>query len=240
MANNISQLSTANTFEQWLIATQGLIATANLLSAGNGQTFYANTILEVGGTGAKLNVRTTAGINELYANTANLGEVVITGNIATLNVTTQANIGGNVIISGDLTVTGNLTLDTVGFNDLNVAGNGTFGGTLFVTNDTTLSNVIVTGNVSTLNVTNTIEVGGSANVNGAVYIAGDLTVGGNLTLDAIGFDDLSVSGNGSFGGTLTVTGDTTLNTTSIEVITGNAVNQFDASGSAIALSIALG
>jgi cytoskeletal protein CcmA (bactofilin family) len=240
MANNISQLSTANTFEQWLIATQGLIATANLLSAGNGQTFYANTILEVGGTGAQLNVRTTAGINELYANTANLGEVVITGNIATLNVTTQANIGGNVIISGDLTVTGNLTLDTVGFNDLNVAGNGTFGGTLFVTNDTTLSNVIVTGNVSTLNVTNTIEVGGSANVNGAVYIAGDLTVGGNLTLDAIGFDDLSVSGNGSFGGTLTVTGDTTLNTTSIEVITGNAVNQFDASGSAIALSIALG
>jgi hypothetical protein len=240
MANNISQLSTANTFEQWLIATQGLIATANLLSAGNGQTFYANTILEVGGTGAKLNVRTTAGINELYANTANLGEVVITGNIATLNVTTQANIGGNVIISGDLIVTGNLTLDTVGFNDLNVAGNGTFGGTLFVTNDTTLSNVIVTGNVSTLNVTNTIEVGGSANVNGAVYIAGDLTVGGNLTLDAIGFDDLSVSGNGSFGGTLTVTGDTTLNTTSIEVITGNAVNQFDASGSAIALSIALG
>ena len=72
MANNISQLSTANTFEQWLIATQGLIATANLLSAGNGQTFYANTILEVGGTGAQLNVRTTAGINELYANTANL------------------------------------------------------------------------------------------------------------------------------------------------------------------------
>jgi cytoskeletal protein CcmA (bactofilin family) len=240
MANNISQLSTANTFEQWLIATQGLIATANLLSAGNGQTFYANTILEVGGAGAKLNVRTTAGINELYANTANLGQVVITGNIATLNVTSQANIGGNVIISGDLTVTGNLTLDSVGFDDMNVAGNGVFGGTLAVTNNTTLSNVIVTGNVQSLNVTSTIQVGGSANVNGAVYIAGDLTVGGQLTLDTVGFNDLNVAGNGTFGGTLTVTGDTTLNVANITVITGPAVNQFDASGSAIALSIALG
>ena len=49
-ANVINQLSTANTFQHWLNATESLIATANLLTNGNGSTFYANTRLEVGGT----------------------------------------------------------------------------------------------------------------------------------------------------------------------------------------------
>ena len=35
-ANTINQLSTANTFQHWLNATELLIATANLLTNGNG------------------------------------------------------------------------------------------------------------------------------------------------------------------------------------------------------------
>ena len=91
-ANVINQLSTANTFQHWLNATESLIATANLLTNGNGSTFYANTRLEVGGTNSStLNVVTSATINVLYANT-------ITGNI-TGNVTgnVTGNITGNVI-----------------------------------------------------------------------------------------------------------------------------------------------
>ena len=42
-ANTINQLSTANTFQHWLNATELLIATANLLTNGNGEAFYANT-----------------------------------------------------------------------------------------------------------------------------------------------------------------------------------------------------
>jgi hypothetical protein len=45
----INQVTTANTFQQWLVATQDLIAVANNLTNGVGGTFYANTNMVVGG-----------------------------------------------------------------------------------------------------------------------------------------------------------------------------------------------
>ena len=94
----ITQLTTSNTFQQWLIATQDLIATANTLTNGNGATFTANTILEVAGTGSRLNVRTSGSINTLYANTAN----IVTGNVVTLSFSTAS---GNTITVFDANVT---------------------------------------------------------------------------------------------------------------------------------------
>jgi len=343
-ANLISQLSTANTFQHWLGATQSLIGTANLLTDGNGQTFFANTRIRVGGTSANvsLNVETGATINVITANTTNTvnlqsKEVVVTGNITSLttitmntgtgtyqtgelvfqgpnnnvtyanstaivqswnttsnvlsliqlsgtfnantntyaqlsganwttinvssgfsyakpNVTVPSNVliqrdlfvdgntrvTGNTTIIGDLTVSGNITLDTIGFDDLSVAGSATVANTLSVTKDTTLSanlavanNVTIGGNVATLRVTTTADIGSHANIAGSVYIAGDLTIGGNVTLDTIGFDDLTVSGNGSFGNNVTIGGNTAI-TGSITIagnelltgtlgVTGNAI-----------------
>lgn len=320
-ANLISQLSTANTFQHWLGATQSLIGTANLLTDGNGQTFFANTRILVGGTSANvsLNVETGATINVITANTTNTvnlqsKEVVVTGNITSLttitmntgtgtyqtgelvfqgpnnnvtyanstaivqswnttsnvlsliqlsgtfnantntyaqlsganwttinvssgfsyakpNVTVPSNVliqrdlfvdgntrvTGNTTIIGDLTVSGNITLDTIGFDDLSVAGSATVANTLSVTKDTTLganlavaNNVTIGGNVATLRVTTTADIGSHANIAGSVYIAGDLTIGGNVTLDTIGFDDLTVSGNGSFGNNVTIGGNTAI------------------------------
>jgi hypothetical protein len=94
----ITQLTTSNTFQQWLIATQSLIATANTLTDGNGATFTANTILEVAGTGSRLNVRTSGSINTLYANTAN----IVTGNVTTLSFSTAS---GNTITVFNANVT---------------------------------------------------------------------------------------------------------------------------------------
>lgn len=94
----ITQLTTSNTFQQWLIATQDLIATANTLTDGNGATFTANTILEIAGTGSRLNVRTSGSINTLYANTANIA----IGNVDTLLFTTAS---GNTITVFDANVT---------------------------------------------------------------------------------------------------------------------------------------
>jgi len=115
----ITYITTANTFQQWVVATQDLITVANnLTDGGYSQTFYANTNLSIG---------------------------------------------------GDLTVTGNLTLDSVGYDDLSVAGNATItldttiGGTLDVTGDATLQNVTV-NSAATLNVTHGGFIG-TANTN---------------------------------------------------------------------------
>jgi len=49
MSAPINQITTANTFQQWLVATQDLIGVANNLTTGIGGTFYANTNMVIGG-----------------------------------------------------------------------------------------------------------------------------------------------------------------------------------------------
>jgi len=193
-ANTLSQLTTANTFQHWLTATQSLIGTANLLTNGAGSTFFANTRLEVGGTNATLNVVTSATVNDLIGNTANVitiqaRNLSITENVtSTLRTTGQALIGsdlivygnstitGNTLISGDLTVSGNITLDTIGFDDLSVNGSGTFANTLSVTGNSTFSNanvtsvltaniaIITTANITSANISTTTGTIASANI----------------------------------------------------------------------------
>jgi cytoskeletal protein CcmA (bactofilin family) len=207
-ANTISQLTTANTFQHWLTATQSLIGTANLLTNGAGSTFYANTRLEVGGTNATLNVTTGATINATTGNTANIIAVQarslnLTENVSSdlkltndlyvgdaISVYGDASIKGNTVISGDLIVSGNITLDAIGFDDLIVNGSGSFSNTLSVTGITTLSNVIVTGNVATLNITsNTVtqnlRVDQTSNFTGnATFVHANAT--GTLTVNQLG------------------------------------------------------
>ena len=207
-ANTISQLTTANTFQHWLTATQSLIGTANLLTNGAGSTFYANTRLEIGGTDATLNVTTGATINATTGNTANIISVQARNLNLTENVTSDlkltndlyvgdaisvygdASIKGNTVISGDLVVSGNITLDAIGFDDLIVNGSGSFANTLSVTGITTLSNVIVTGNVSTLNITsNTVtqnlRVDQTSNFTGNVTLV-HANATGTLTVNQLG------------------------------------------------------
>ena len=85
----INQISTANTFQQWLVSTQSLISVANnLTDGGASSTFFANT---------------------------------------------------NVQIGGDLTVTGNITLEAVGYDNLEVSGD------LNVVGNTTVNNIFASG-----------------------------------------------------------------------------------------------
>jgi len=177
-ANTITQLTTANTFQHWLTATQSLIGTANLLTNGAGSTFYANTRLEVSGVNASLNVVTSATINDLIGNTANVitiqaRNLSITENVtSTLKTSGQAIIGsdltvygnsttyGNAAIVGDLTVTGNIILDAIGFDDINSNGSINVANTLSVTGNSTFSNAdvtavltAVTARITTANIT---------------------------------------------------------------------------------------
>ena len=267
-ANVINQITAANTFQQWLGATQQLIGTANALTNGNGSTFYANTNLIVGGSEgstATLNVETSALINTLTGNTANVINVTfrsvdVTENIASVRITTDLDVGantyihdkltvgGDTLITGDLTVSGNITLDAIGFDDLNVSGSGSFGNTLTVIGNTSLTNVTVS---DTLTVLDDAIVSGNASFGQNVLITGDLTVSGNIILDEIGFDDLHVAGSANIANNLTVTGTTqlvgaaTIASANVTTLVGTANSNIYAAiaaadASALAYSIALG
>ncbi len=93
----IDQVSSANTFEEWLLTTSSLIAVANNLTDNTNGGFLANSSIFIEGANSSLNVRTLANINTLRANT---------GNIANTNID-----GSNVSIALDLTVGRNLSTD---------------------------------------------------------------------------------------------------------------------------------
>ena len=196
-ANTLGQLTTANTFQHWLTATQSLIGTANLLTNGAGSTFYANTRLEVGGTNATLNVVTSATINDLIGTTANVVTVQVRNLNLTENVTStlkttgaafvgtdltvygNSTIAGNTTISGDLTVSGNIVLDAIGFDDINSNGSINVANTLSVTGNSTFSNAnvtsvltaniarITTANITSANISTTTGTIASANITSA-------------------------------------------------------------------------
>jgi hypothetical protein len=121
----IGYVNTANTFQQWLIATQDLITVANNLTDNIAGTFYANTNLVAGNT---LNV---------------VGDTTISGNL-----TVSGNITLDALGFDDLLVNGSASIA----NTLSVTGAATLSNTLAVTGNTTLSNVAVSGtaNISTV------------------------------------------------------------------------------------------
>jgi plastocyanin len=121
MANTITNLTTSNTFLQWLTGTQSIISSLNLLREGGvSNTYVVNTSIE---------------------------------------------------IAGDLVVSGNLTLDAIGFNDLNVAGNTVINGTLTVGGNTSLNNATITyGNFETANITTLTSDGGLLNTTANVFV----------------------------------------------------------------------
>jgi hypothetical protein len=160
----INQLTTANTFQEWLTATSQLVAVANNLTDNTGGGFLANSSIFIEGSGSSLNVRNLANINTLQANTFNL-----TGNVATMNVTSNGYIGGDLFVYGNVTVSGNLSLDEIGFDDLLVSG------TANIVGNTTLSNTTI--NYGNLNTANVVYLVGSSNT--AIYanIASAYSVG---------------------------------------------------------------
>ena len=106
----INQITTANTFQQWLTSSQSLISFANdLTDGGNSFTFLANT---------------------------------------------------NVKIGGDLTVSGNIILDAISFDDINSNGSASFANNLTVLGTSNLNTVISTTGL--LNVNSNVLVNGFA------------------------------------------------------------------------------
>jgi hypothetical protein len=222
----INQISTANTFAEWLTTTSTLVAVANNLTDNTGGGFVMNSSIFIEGSAASLNVRTLANINTLTVNTANIANVLVSssnvsipldlivgrsanliGNVASINVTNRLFVGGDSFIYGNLTISGNVTLDAVGFDDLDVKGSANIANSLNVTGTSFFSNI------STANVSSNLYVGGDT------FLHGNLTVSGNVTLDSIGFDDLSVAGS--------------VNTTNLNASTANITSLVGAANTGI-------
>jgi hypothetical protein len=284
----IDQISTANTFEEWLTTTSTLVAVANNLTDNTGGGFYANSSIFIEGSAASLNVRTLANINTLRANTANLANVLffnddvtiprdlligrnanLIANIASVNVTNRLFVGGDTFLHGNLTISGNTTLDAIGFNDLAVAGNASIAQTLVIVGSTLGSNLTLSGNITTANVTTTLNVGSSITTPTANIATLNVTNGLILTGNAARVNvtsNLAVGGDAFIYGNLTITGNTTLdsigfndlsvagsiNAANLNTSTGNITNLVGqantaiygaisaAIDSSIAFSIALG
>ena len=131
----IQQVTTANTFQQWLVATQNLIAVANNLT--DGPVINSAAVINVTGSGNTLNIANNIVVTGRgYISTANInGASITTLNASSVNAVTM-NVTSDVLISGNLVVSGNVTLDAIGFDDLIVSGSGSFANNISVVGNT--------------------------------------------------------------------------------------------------------
>jgi hypothetical protein len=187
---SINNINTQNTFDQWITTTQQTVANLNFLT--DGPLFIANTELDIAGTNAKLNVRSSGSVNTFYANVANIANIgftgssmTIPGNVARVNVTTELAVGANASITANVSIGGNvsITYDTV------------------VTRNVTAGNVIVTGAV--------ISTSGYSSTSNSTF--GNVAVTNTGTINRLEY----TTANGQ---NLTVTGTATMNRASGNII----------------------
>ena len=65
------------------------------------------------------------------------------GNGSTYYANTNVEIANNLIVRGNVTVSGNIILDEIGFDDLLVNGSATISNTLTVSGETTLNTAVI-------------------------------------------------------------------------------------------------
>jgi len=211
----INQINAGNTFGQWVTVTSQLITIANTLT-DNG-FFNTNSTIVISGTGV-LNVLNTAIINTLLSNTANVRFINVTGSGEALNVANSANVGGNVFVTGNvsignLVVRGAVNIDVPTFTNLILPGYANVAANLSVG-----ANIVQTGPQTSsfagrLNLNNTeISLAASGNVifSKNVSVTSNVVVGQNLVASRI------------FG--------TTANITSLNVSTLNVGSYVNVSG----------
>lgn len=189
----INQLSTANTFEQWLIATQSLIAFANSLTdAAPGSSFTANTSeyiitgnLTVGNTVTCVTMNTDVIIfNDGTRLDSNVQIVnAYAHSNAAFNKANAANVlaqqaydyANTISLSGEIAGDNVIVLYGVTSNTI-VANISISTANITVTNNVTTSNIVATNNVT---VTKNVSAGNVIVTNG--ISASDVTVTNNIS-----------------------------------------------------------
>lgn len=236
----INQLTTANTFGQWLTTTTQLISFTNSLV--DQQVFNTNSTIIISGTGT-LNVHGTALINTLNSNTINTVSINVSGSGFSANVRDSIWVGNSVFIAGNANVVANLTVGNltvrgatlqtqVLFGDLQIGGfanvanyinvgaylnqtsgqTSTLGGRVNLTN--TEISLAASGNVTiskNLSVTQNVVVGGNVVANRILANVGNIISFNTVTMNAFSINANTVNVTSNlFAGNLFVTNNITV------------------------------
>jgi hypothetical protein len=188
MANTVSTLSYANTFGEWVVATQGLIAENNVLAASDytkdSGTLYLNettkSSLQANGNVIVQGAFVSQGVGSSGYIQNNLtvgGQIYFTNTTLGLTHTGQANLNGLVLVQGPN-------------YGISVANNAYVGGNTSIKyrsiSDTVVANTSVnTVDVYTTNLTANTKIdanNATAYMKGIIVGSGGLTVGGNFVL----------------------------------------------------------
>lgn len=209
MANTVNILSHANTFSEWLIATNALIKENNDF-AQNNFIKTANTLFLNGQTiGLSVaNNATVGGQLTTYATTVQ-NVLLVSGEASFANANASITTTGRVNVGGPLFANTISVANTSFFNGaITVANTMSVSGNVFLTNNLTVtSNAIFSSNVDVKNgVINSRNIKNELNVNTATLsVTGSGTVGTNLI----------VGNNLSVGGQLTTTGNFVISGTTV-------------------------
>jgi len=196
MSNTVTNISYANTFGEWMVATNALINENNVLAAGDytksSGTIYLNeTIqnsLQANGTvivQKELRVQGTGSSATIDRNMTVGGQVYFTNSTLGLTHTGQANLNGLVLVQGSdigISVSNNAFIGgntTIRYNIItnNVQANSTVNTqTLSVTTNSYSDNLIANTQVQT----SILSVSGQSYLTGDVYTYNDVNVGDSL------------------------------------------------------------
>jgi hypothetical protein len=200
MANTVNILGFANTFGDWVVATNADSNEIN--SIGKYDWTKDSGTLILNGTGTSL----TVGNNAIVA-----GQLQVTGTSSSATIDNNLTVGKQVyftnttqslVSSGRITSNGTIFATNTG-TSLSVSNNSTLAGTLTVSGTTIISNTINVLGAATLQ--NSLSVGAGALITGNTSITGNTYTSFLTSNNRINAGQLSVTSNGDFGGSIIAT-----------------------------------
>ena len=168
----VPNISYANTFGDWVVATNNLIIDQNNFASNNYQKTTGTLYLGDSTLGLQVNTAALVAGSFQVAGVGSSAQIqnnltVTQGQVYFQNTTLGLTNAGQAIIQGQLQATGTGT-------SLAVSNNTTMGGTLGVSGVTTISN--------TVSISGATTIGGATTVSNTVSISGTTTVSNNLTV----------------------------------------------------------
>ena len=197
MANTVNILGFANTFGDWVVATNADSNEIN--SIGKYDWTKDSGTLFLNGTGTSLSVGNNAIISGQLQITGTSSSASIDNNLTVGKQVYFTNTSQSLVASGTINSNGTIYATNTG-TSLSVSNNSTLGGTLTVSGSTIISNTINVLGATTLQ--NSLSVGAGALITGNVSITANTFTSFLTANNRINAGQLTVTSNGNFGGSI--------------------------------------